>query len=1196
MKLVPSADMVYDTGVFRVGVSIIVVVIVVLLIGFGQFGYAQGLNSLHSAAEQGDLDKVRQLLTEGENINARDSQGNTPLHVAAANGQLGVVEALLEQRPDVNARNGLGRAPLHLAVTAKNDMDQLAVAAALVQVARTLLDNGSDVGATDNQGTTPLHLVTTLEMTQLLLARGAEVDAKDNDGATPLHYARNEEVAQALIDLRAAVETQDFRRNTPLHYAATAGVADSLLNGGANPRSLNAFSRTPLHLAALRGRADVVERLLRAGARVQDTDRNSATPLHYAGNEEVADKLLTSGADFAATDNAGAQPLHYARSREIALKLIDKGADVDSLDLKNETPLHYAARHGLRRVLSVLLEKDADPRGGQVLCVPCQKVEHLRAVRAAGGHTSLEQVIFRGIWPNNCAELERLSWSIRSETNSDGYLLIDLLYTATLDGRFARCEGWTPLHYASRTGPAGMVGELLEKLGNQSTRAVQARSLYGDTALLWHVDSQGVVNRLLQHVDNKDEAVRARNVFGDTPLHRAKSANIMEELLRNVNNRSEAARAENVWGITPLHNAQDEGSVIELVKANADLTATDDFGYTPLHSAAEEGFEDVVLALLEELATKPTDVLFNTLDKKDSWRGQTALFLAAGTGRTGIVHALLIRGADPTLTDRDGVSPLHVAAYKGVASMVRLLLDQERVDPNSADRVGDTPLHYAASEGAVRELLAAGANPSAVNRDNETPLHRVRAPGAVRVLQVAGADVEAQSIDGFRPLHSAARRGYIGVVLELLEAGASPTARTITDRTPLHLADDAKVVRILIDNGAAVNATDRGRATPLHLSDSSTATRVLILAGADLEAVDHNQQTPLHHAVTNGFIRVVEELLNSNANVHATDSAGKTPLHHAAESPAASADLVNLLIARGARCDETSSEGDEPLDLLKRGGYRDIAEIERLLRSCQADEGPAAPSGQEIGTETPTTPGSNPALGNVDEFTNSVGMVFVTIPSGNFQMGSSDGDRDEAPVTNVQISTAFRIGKHEVTQGQWQAVMGNQPSMFDSCGSDCPVEQVSWEDAQDFVNRLNRREPENSYRLPTEAEWEYAARSGTTGDRHGAFDEIAWHGGNSGDRTHPVGMKQANGFGLHDMIGNVEEWVQDWYGNYSGGTVVDPTGSDSGTWRVLRGCSWSDDFQECRSANRRPYPLPGQLPGIPASTSRLGLRVVMEVE
>ena len=207
------------------------------------------------------------------------------------------------------------------------------------------------------------------------------------------------------------------------------------------------------------------------------------------------------------------------------------------------------------------------------------------------------------------------------------------------------------------------------------------------------------------------------------------------------------------------------------------------------------------------------------------------------------------------------------------------------------------------------------------------------------------------------------------------------------------------------------------------------------------------------------------------------------------------------------------------------------------------------------------------------------GMAFVWVPAGEFRMGSTsaEADYDEQPVTRVRISRGFWLGKHEVTQSEWQAVTGSNPSAFDECGPDCPVEQVSWNDAQAFISALNGRAVGSRYRLPTEAEWEYAARAGTSGDRYGNLGAIAWYDGNSGGRTHPVGQKAPNAWGLHDMLGNVWEWVQDWYGDYPGGAVTDPRGPLSGSSPVFRGGSWRYCASGCRASSRNSF-SPGYRP------------------
>ncbi|MFQ5853245.1 MAG: formylglycine-generating enzyme family protein [Candidatus Binatia bacterium] len=206
--------------------------------------------------------------------------------------------------------------------------------------------------------------------------------------------------------------------------------------------------------------------------------------------------------------------------------------------------------------------------------------------------------------------------------------------------------------------------------------------------------------------------------------------------------------------------------------------------------------------------------------------------------------------------------------------------------------------------------------------------------------------------------------------------------------------------------------------------------------------------------------------------------------------------------------------------------------------------------------------------------TNSIGMPFVLIPAGEFMMGLTghDADTDEQPVHKVIISRRFYLGKYEVTQRQWTTVMGDNPSRF-AGDANRPVEQASWEDVQEFIRRLNAREGGTKYRLPTEAEWEYAARAGSTtiysfGNDQRWLGEYAWYADNSDGQTHPVGQLKPNNWGLYDLHGNVWEWVQDWYGDYSTGTITDPPGPVSGSAKVVRGGSWAYHARFCRSAYR----------------------------
>jgi formylglycine-generating enzyme required for sulfatase activity len=190
------------------------------------------------------------------------------------------------------------------------------------------------------------------------------------------------------------------------------------------------------------------------------------------------------------------------------------------------------------------------------------------------------------------------------------------------------------------------------------------------------------------------------------------------------------------------------------------------------------------------------------------------------------------------------------------------------------------------------------------------------------------------------------------------------------------------------------------------------------------------------------------------------------------------------------------------------------------------------------------------------------GLELVEVKGGCYRMGAADDDCDatpeEKPAHEVCVGD-FRIGKYEVTQGQWKAVMGAGPSIASTCAADrCPVDNVSFGEVQDFIARLNARGGGRTYRLPTEAEWEYAARSGGKDERYAGgkeLDRVAWYADNSGKINHPVGVKLPNGLGLHDMSGNVWEMTSDWYaaGYYATSPRDNPTGPAGGDDHVVRG-------------------------------------------
>jgi formylglycine-generating enzyme required for sulfatase activity len=232
--------------------------------------------------------------------------------------------------------------------------------------------------------------------------------------------------------------------------------------------------------------------------------------------------------------------------------------------------------------------------------------------------------------------------------------------------------------------------------------------------------------------------------------------------------------------------------------------------------------------------------------------------------------------------------------------------------------------------------------------------------------------------------------------------------------------------------------------------------------------------------------------------------------------------------------------------------------IAMYVRALAQQSAKTPPSAQHAGAAADGPQTSSRVRENAKD-----GLTYAWIPPGRFTMGCSPGDGqcgpDEKPPHAVNISKGFWMGKTEVTEDAYQRVMGQNPSRIK--GAQRPVENVTWKDASEYCGKV-------TLRLPTEAEWEYAAGAGTAGPRYGELDKIAWYFGNSGRETKPAGALQPNSFGLYDMLGNVWEWTADRYGGYTAGEATDPPGPPDGKYRVVRGGSWFNDPQLVRVSVR----------------------------
>jgi len=512
-------------------------------------------------------------------------------------------------------------------------------------------------------------------------------------------------------------------------------------------------------------------------------------------------------------------------------------------------------------------------------------------------------------------------------------------------------------------------------------------------------------------------------------------------------------------------------------------------------------------------------------------------------------------GADVNVRTKFGVTPLWMASQKGHAEIVKLLLTA-KADVNAADKTeGVTPLWMASKYGRteiVKLLLTAKAdvNPKT---DGYTPLLSATYDGnteIVKLLLTAEADVNAADRWGDTSLLIASYKGYTEIVKLLLTAGADANVnpgRKINCFTPLMAASENGYTEIV---------------------------KLLLAAGADVNAADKTEGvTPLLMTSLYGYTEIVKLLLAAGADVNFMISIygiDHTPLSLAKEM--SHTDIVQLLIGHGAK-DRVPSSATRP--------HRTSSAYKAKKESSEVKSVAATMGGKKI--------------------TNSLGMEFVYINPGTFMMGSptNESGRDSNEKQHrITLTKGFYMGVTEVTLGQWTEVMGNYPSYFRNYGVDCPVEQISWNDVQTFIRKLNRKEGTNRYRLPKEAEWEYAARAGSTTalangeitgkicDYDSNLDAMGWYCGNSDRRTHRVAGKKPNKWGLYDMHGNVWEWCQDWYESYSSGSVIDPKGPSSGSSRVFRGGGWQGYPEDCRSAIRG-----GNTPG--SRFFFLGFRLVL---
>ncbi|WP_375316768.1 ankyrin repeat domain-containing protein [Wolbachia endosymbiont (group A) of Opomyza germinationis] len=650
--------------------------------------------------------------------------------------------------------------------------------------------------------------------------------------------------------------------------------------------SVNEGGMASLHLAAFNGYSDVVEYLIKKGAKVNLKDRNGYTPLHWAASNDhlkIVEYLIKKGAKVNLKDRNGYTPLHWAASNDnlkIVEYLIKKGAKVNLKDRNGYTPLHWAAFNGYSDVVEYLIKKGA-------------KVN----LKDRNGYTPLH-------------------WA----ASNDNLKIVEYLVEKGAEVNLKDRNSYTPLHWAASNDHLKIVEYLIKKGAEVN---LKDRNSY--TPLHWAASNDHL--KIVEYLVEKGAEVNLADLAGYTPLHWA-AFNGHSDVVEYLVEKGAEVNLADLAGYTPLHWAAFNGysDVVEyLVEKGAEVNLAERNGYTPLHWAAFYGHSDVV----EYLVEKGAEV--NLAERN----GYTPLHWAAFYGHSDVVEYLIKKGAEVNLADLAGYTPLHWAAFYGYSDVVEYLI-KKGAKVNLKDRNGYTPLHWAASNDhlkIVEYLIKKGAEVNLKDRNSYTPLHWAASNDHLKIVEYLvekGAEVNLADLAGYTPLHWAAFNGHSDVVEYLVEKGAEVNLADLAGYTPLHWAafyGYSDVVEYLIKKGAEVNLADLAGYTPLHWAafyGYSDVVEYLIKKGAKVNLKDRNGYTPLHCAASNDHLKIVEYLIKKGAEVNLADLAGYTPLHWAAFN--GHSDVVEYLVEKGAEVNLADLAGYTPLHWAAFNGHSDVVE------------------------------------------------------------------------------------------------------------------------------------------------------------------------------------------------------------------------------------------------------------------------------
>ncbi|XP_062581825.1 serine/threonine-protein phosphatase 6 regulatory ankyrin repeat subunit C-like [Saccostrea cucullata] len=895
--------------------------------------------ALYKACEGANFHIIKLLLEQGANLNSTLPNKWTPLHIAIGKGNDKIARYLIEKGSNCNSKEDLlGRTPLHVA-SQKH----------LLQVVKLLLKRGSNCNECDVERCTPLHLAIdphdnsidkTADVTddllfliQTLIDNKADITICDKDKISPLLSACKNQmwsVAKALIINGADFNACDENGDIPLCYASKHSaleVVEVLIERGAIVNLCNKSRKSPLHIASGNGCVLIVEKLIRNGAKVNLCDSCGKTPIHAAtenGFLEVVKKLIENGSTCKTTDKFGETPLICALKyghEDIALKLILNGADIYSSRENYNSSLIYAIKRGQWKVL----EKLSTLVVASDIYQDCVK-------------SSLCKVLVK----------DHENIKDPAQTPTAVLNIIEKFIEKGAHVNYCDAVGNYPLHYAVELG----FQSVAEKLISHGARCNQF-NLKGKSPLLIAIKERN--ENLSLRLIELGSTVNLFDKNEESPLICASKndlLNVVRMLIKygaNVNQVDE-------FGESPLSYASKNSflTVAEiLIRNGAEIGKLNKEGESPLFQACENGHTAIVKALLYNGAK------FNFASNK---RNHLLLHRSLREGNLFLAEKLIDSGADCTLCDEEGKTPILIATEKGYLYIVLKLIEDEVNFIKFNDCVYQ--LLYAAcvnghmnvlqilikhwfdftynevqkgnllldtiSSGHVFvacKLISLMKNFNHCNENGETALHLASLENYLCVVEKLiqnGAECNQVDKKGRSPLHLAAQNGCISIVEHLLENNSDIKIEDKYGNSPLHLASEnghALIVKSLLEHGADCNAENKHGLTPLLLAATgitgiSSVVETLILHGADLNCYDDDENSPLYLAVEEGHNTVVKTLIKHGADVNSCNEDGSSPLHAVvSEYKFKQRELLILenLLANGADCNKCNENCQTPL-------------------------------------------------------------------------------------------------------------------------------------------------------------------------------------------------------------------------------------------------------------------------------------------